>query len=143
MSDVVGCPSCGKRNRVPVAASGMPVCAACGVRLPWLVDSGDDSFDAAVDAPVPVIVDLWAPWCGPCRMISPALERLAAQHAGHLKVVKVNVDESPGVSRRFGVQSIPMLLAVVDGTVVDRQIGALPEAALASWVSSHLTARPT
>jgi thioredoxin 2 len=132
----MACPSCGKRNRLPVAAGGKPSCGSCHAKLPWVVDAGDGTFDAAVDAPMPVVVDLWAPWCGPCRTLSPTLEALAAERAGDLKVVKVNVDEAPALSRRFQVQSIPMLLLMVGGEVVSRQIGAVPGPALASWIDS-------
>ena len=88
------------------------------------------SFDAETVASVPVIVDLWAPWCGPCRMIAPVLEDLAARDAGRLKVVKVNVDEESALSARFQARSIPLLLVLRDGREVDRIVGALPRPAL-------------
>lgn len=90
MAEVTTCPSCGKRNRVPTAATGKPTCGACAAALPWIVEATDASFDDTVATTVPVLVDLWAPWCGPCRMVTPILEDLARQRAGHLKVVKVN-----------------------------------------------------
>ena len=129
MSDelLVKCPHCGRRNRVPAAASGTPRCGNCHRPLPWVVAAGDGSFaEIAEKASVPVLVDLWAPWCGPCRMVSPLLEQLAAEKAGHMKLVKVNVDESPALQQRFGVQSIPTLLMLRDGKVVSRQTGAPP-----------------
>jgi thioredoxin 2 len=134
---VVACTSCGKRNRVPLTAKGTPSCAVCGTGLPWVVDAGEQDFDQATSATVPVIVDLWAPWCGPCRTLSPAIEALAAERAGRLKVVKVNVDEAPGISQRFQVQGIPTLLLVLDGGVRSRQVGALPAAALRRWLDDH------
>ena len=73
---------------------------------------------------MPVVVDLWAPWCGPCRMISPTLEDVATRLRGQLKLVKVNVDDNPGVSARFGVQGIPTLLLFHDGALIDRAVGA-------------------
>jgi thioredoxin 2 len=136
---VVVCPRCGKKNRVPAAASGKPQCANCHAPLPWLADAGDDDFGEIVDAAsVPVLVDLWAPWCGPCRMVSPALERLANEYAGRVKLVKVNIDSAPKLAQRFEVQSIPMLLLVDRGDVVARQIGAAPESALRVWLDDAL-----
>ena len=134
MTDVVACPSCGKKNRTPAAATGRPRCAACHADLPWLVNAGEADFDTATATSATVLVDLWAPWCGPCRMVAPGVERAATELAGRLKAVKVNVDEAPGVSARFGVQGIPTLLLMRDGEVVDRQVGALPADRLLAWV---------
>ena len=140
MSDeLVTCPSCGRRNRVPAAASGVPHCGNCHHRLPWIVDAGDDTFaEVAEAAALPVVVDLWAPWCGPCRMVSPALEQLATDLAGRIKLVKVNVDDSPKLQQRFGVQAIPTLMVLRDGQVVARQAGAVPPAALRAWVDEAI-----
>src|SRR6201981_1654019 len=114
-SDVVTCPHCGKRNRVPAAAAGKPRGANCHQWLPLIAAAGDGDFaDVVEKSSVPVLVDLWAPWCGPCRMVSPALEQAAQELAGLLKVVKVNVDELPELSARFGVQGIPTLLVLRD-----------------------------
>jgi thioredoxin 2 len=98
--------------------------------LPWLVEADTASFAAEAASSVPVVVDLWAPWCGPCRMIAPVLEDLAARHAGKVKVVKVNVDEEPQLGARFDARSIPLLVVLRDGREVDRIVGALPRPAL-------------
>jgi len=135
---IVHCMACGKKNRVPTAANGSPVCAVCKSPLPWLVDAAPDTVDAALDAPVPVLVDLWAPWCGPCRMVAPALQQLAADRAGQVKVVKVNVDELPHVAARYGVQSIPTLLLLDHGREIGRQVGAASAAVLAQWLDARL-----
>jgi thioredoxin 2 len=140
MSDVVVCDACGKKNRVPAAATGKPQCAKCHAPLAWTAEAGDNTFTEVVEqSTVPVLVDLWAPWCGPCRMVSPALEQLAHDFAGKMKLVKVNVDESPGVARRFAVQGIPTLLVTRGGEVVARQTGAAPLPALRQWLDQALT----
>jgi thioredoxin 2 len=125
---------------VPAAAGGIPRCGVCHSPLPWIVDADDGSFAEVVDAAaLPVLVDLWAPWCGPCRMVSPALERLAHRYAGRVKLVKVNVDTSRQVASRFQAQSIPTLLLIDHGRPVARQVGAAPEATLASWLDGALS----
>jgi thioredoxin 2 len=136
---VVQCQSCGKKNRVPAAANGMPHCGNCQAALPWIADADDDTFaDVTNVSTIPVLVDLWAPWCGPCRMVSPALENLARQYAGRVKLVKVNVDEAPRTAERFTTRSIPTLLLLRDGRVVASQIGAAPEATLKAWLGGAL-----
>jgi thioredoxin 2 len=137
-NDVVVCPACGVRNRVPSVASGLPRCASCHRDLPWLVEAGEANFDSVIDSRFPVLVDLWAPWCGPCRMVAPAVQRSAQELAGRLKVVKVNVDQAPGISARLGVQGIPTLLLLRHGDIVARQVGALPESQLLAWLRSSI-----
>jgi len=138
-ASLVRCPHCGRRNRVPASAAGTPRCGNCHRPLPWIVDTGDEDFaEVAERASVPVLIDLWAPWCGPCRMVSPALEQLAAEMAGRLKLVKVNVDESPKLQQRFGVQAIPTLMVLRDGRVAARQAGAAPAPALRAWLEQTL-----
>jgi thioredoxin 2 len=108
--------------------------------LPWVVEAGDGSYrDVVEESSVPVLVDLWAPWCGPCHLVSPALEQLANDFAGKVKLVKINVDESPSISRRFGVQGIPTLLVTRKGEVIARQTGAASESALRAWLEDALS----
>ena len=127
---IIGCPTCSARNRVGPIAQGVPRCPRCKSALPWVVDGDTDTFTAETTASVPVVVDFWAAWCGPCRMISPVLEDLAKRYAGHLKVVKVDLDANPGLAARFSAQSVPLLVVIRDRKEVDRVVGALPRAAL-------------
>ena len=122
---LVRCGHCGQKNRVPAAAAGTPRCGQCHQALPWIADADDATFGEVAEA---------------CRMVSPALEQLARDLAGKVKLVKVNVDTSPQVSQRFGVQAIPTLLVLRRGQVAARQTGAVPLAALRTWVDKTLTA---
>jgi thioredoxin 2 len=138
-TQVVECSNCHTKNRVPIVAHGVPRCGECQEPLRWVVDATDSDFASVVEAAtIPVLVDIWAPWCGPCRRVSPALEQLAGEFAGRMKLVKVNADVSPAVSERFGVQAIPTLLLMERGEVIDKQIGAAPVAYLRDWVTSKL-----
>jgi thioredoxin 1 len=99
----------------------------------------DSNFDQEVmKSSTPVLVDFWAPWCGPCKAIAPILEQLAGEYAGRLKVVKVNVDDNPQAPQRFGVRGIPNLLIVKDGAVKDQIIGAVPKAQLVKAVDTAI-----
>jgi len=138
-SKIVQCPNCGRRNRVPAAASGVPRCGNCKTALAWIADADDESYGAVVESSkIPVLLDLWAPWCGPCRMVSPVLEKLAAKYAGRVKLAKVNVDQAPRTQARFEVQGIPTLIVLKDGKVVERQTGAAPEPVLSDWLEKAL-----
>jgi thioredoxin 2 len=140
---VVSCPNCGTRNRVAASGvEGIPRCAVCHHALPWTVDADAATFDEAIQASIPVLVDFWAPWCGPCRMVSPAVERLATDLAGRLKVVKLNTDTAPEIAGRFAVQGIPLLVLIRDGKEVDRRVGALPEPALRQWLEAEVGQGP-
>lgn len=138
---LIACPSCGKTNRVPPQAAGRPRCGNCKAALPWIANAGDADFGAVAErSPLPVLVDFWADWCGPCGMVSPVLDKLARERPGDLKLVKVDVDQAPGLSRRFDIQAIPTLMVLVDGKVVARQAGAAPAEILRRWLDDALAA---
>jgi thioredoxin 2 len=140
MADTVRCPNCGRLNRVPAAAEGSPRCGNCHRPLPWIVSAGDGDFTEIADrADVFVLVDLWATWCQPCRMVSPALEELARERAGRLKLVKVDVDKAPAVATRFEVRAVPTLLVMRNGDVIAQQAGATPLPALRSWLDEAMS----
>lgn len=139
-SSLIKCPHCGTTNRIPAAAAGHPRCGKCRRDLPWIVSAGDADFRmVAEQSSVPALVDFWAAWCGPCRMVSPVLDKLAHERAGTFKLVKVDVDTSPELSRRFGIQAIPTLLLIRNGVVAARQSGAPPAAALRAWFDDALS----
>lgn len=130
--EVIRCPACGANNRVPVEKlrEGLePVCGRCktplsGLTHPVLVT--DANFAQEVERSLlPVLLDMWAPWCGPCRMVAPVVEQLAGELAGRVKVAKLNTDENPMTASRFNVRSIPTLLVFKDGKEIDRLVGAM------------------
>jgi len=133
-TELIACSSCGAKNRVPLdkVQDGLePVCGRCKNPLsvaahPVLVT--DANFAEEVErSPLPVLLDMWAEWCGPCRMIAPAIEQLATELAGRVRVGKMNIDENPATPSRFGVRSIPTLLVFKGGREVDRLVGAMPK----------------
>lgn len=141
---MIRCPACGATNRVPEAklAHGLsPRCGRCKSPLPADAPSTaggkplkvtDATFATEVErSPLPVLVDLWAPWCGPCRILEPVIEELAAQMAGRVRFAKVNVDENPVIASRFEVRSIPTLLVLEAGREIDRMVGVLPKSEIA------------
>ncbi len=135
---IITCPNCGAKNRVRPSRSGVPRCSVCHTLLPWIVDASPATFDEELQASVPVFVDFWAPWCGPCRMVSPVVERIGREDAGRLKVIKLNVDDAPELSERYEIRGIPLLILFRDGAEVDRLVGAASQQQLRQWLNSHL-----
>ena len=140
---VIRCPACGVGNRVPrekIDKGLEPVCGRC--KTPLRVDTKpivvtDASFSADVErSPLPVLVDAWAAWCGPCRMIAPVIDELAAEMAGRVRVVKLNVDENPATAARFDLRSIPTLLVFKGGREVDRIVGVQPKSEISRRLGS-------
>jgi thioredoxin 2 len=134
----LACANCGRRNRITPSDRGSPHCGNCGKPLAWVVDADEASFEIEAKAQPTVVIDLWAPWCGPCRFVSPILDDLAHEHAGRLKVVKVNVDDNQGLARRFDAMSIPTVVVLRDGKVVNRIVGAMPREQLEAQIKPHL-----
>lgn len=145
---IITCKRCGTKNRVDekAAAVSLPVCGKCGAALGVRSDENgaetgskpvtvtDATFAREVlqaDSST-VLVDAWAPWCGPCRMIAPILDQLAAEASGRYRIAKLNVDENPQTAARYGIQSIPTLLIFKNGTLVDRMIGVQSKQAIAA-----------
>ena len=138
-ASLIKCANCGTTNRVRPAAGGVPHCGSCGVALPWLTESSEVDFSTVVEqSAIPVLVDFWAPWCGPCRVVSPVVEQIARELPGKIKLVKVNTDDAPNLSQRFGIRGIPTLILFDHGKPAARVTGALGAPALRSWVAEHL-----
>jgi len=149
---IQACPKCGAKNRVNehAAVGSQPVCGRCGEKLatapaseatrkPEVVtDSTFASEVVAASSSVVVLVDAWAPWCGPCRMIAPVLEQLAAEAAGRYKIAKLNVDENPRTSAQFQIRSIPTMLIFKNGRVVDQIVGAVPKRTIVASLAAQL-----
>jgi thioredoxin 2 len=138
---IITCPNCGKKNRVRPQAAGIPRCSVCHTTLPWIVETDAGGFDEEIVASMPVLVDFWAPWCGPCRMVSPVVEQMGREYAGRLKVVKLDIDQAPAIAARYGIQGIPLLLVLKDGREIDRVTGAVPAATLREVLERHVAAR--
>lgn len=102
------------------------------------IEITDANFDQIIATDKPVLVDFWAEWCGPCKMIGPVVEELAGEYEGKAVIGKVNVDENPNISAKFGIRSIPTLLVIKGGEIVDKQVGAVPKAVLAEKINNQI-----
>lgn len=140
---VLRCSACGQANRIPYGRlSGHGVCGKCKSELPHAsqpIELRDPAeFGAIVrEADVPVLVDYWAPWCGPCRMVAPELEKLAAERAGRLLIVKVNTQEHPQIGQSHRVRAIPTMALYLDGSEAARFAGARPASQIGAWVDGQ------
>ena len=133
-TEIIRCPNCGASNRVlleKLRSGDLPVCGRCHTQLAQTAQPlkvTDASFAQEVEqSPLPVFLDFWAGWCGPCLMIGPYVEQLAGELAGRVRVAKLNIDENPATARRFGVMSIPTMIIFKDGREIDRLTGAVPK----------------
>jgi thioredoxin 2 len=143
---VIQCPTCGAKNRVPrdkVQQGLQPVCGQCKTPLSLAnqpVTVTDGTFSSEVErSPLPVLLDMWAPWCGPCRVIAPVIEQVAAEMAGRVRVAKLNVDDNPETAERFNVRGIPALLVLKAGREIDRMVGVQPKSEIVRRLQQAIT----
>ena len=131
-------PDCGTQVRVEPTQQAAPFCPACGAAVPWIVSALVETFDDEIAVELPVLVDFWAMWCTPCQQVTPLVMRAAKEHAGALKVVKVNVDRVPQIADRYVLKSIPTLSLLRGGSEADRLTGSIPPEHFASWLAQHV-----
>ncbi len=142
---ILACSACGAKNRVPVSRIDEgPKCGKCKTGLPTEILSrpaivSDNTFDREVlGSRLPVLVDCWAPWCGPCRAVGPVLDELAVKYRGRLKIAELNVDENTGIGSRYSISSIPTMFLVKNGNIIDTLLGALSKEQLESQIARIL-----
>ena len=141
---IVACPSCGQQNRLAYERLGqLPTCAKCRSALALLAEpidvEGESEFDALTRrSALPVLVDFWAPWCGPCKMVAPEIAKIAKEGAGQWIVAKVNTEDLPGVAQRFRVSAIPLMVLFHQGREIARQSGALPAQGIRAFLKQNL-----
>ena len=144
---ILKCAQCGTKNRVPTSRlEDNPVCGKCRAHLNLdssltkPIDVTDQSFQGEVIShPGPVLMDCWAPWCGPCRMVAPVLDQLASEYTGRIKIAKLNVDENPVTASQYGIQSIPTMLFFKNGKQVNKLIGAQPRPEIERHIKATLS----
>jgi thioredoxin 2 len=140
---IAECAHCGVKNRIKTPPKGqVPVCSKCRNPLPWIINGTDTTFRNELDTALPVLVDFWADWCAPCRMMSPVLEDFAGQEAGRVKVMKVNVDQNPATAGQFKILSIPTLILFKKGRPMETITGAVALDALRHKLRPHLSHEP-
>jgi len=143
---IIRCSTCGTKNRIPQnRVHSSPICGKCKAPLTVgdsanaPVDISDQTFSSEVlGYKGPVLMDCWAPWCGPCKMVAPVLDQLASEYAGQIKIVKLNVDNNPMTASKYGIQSIPTMLIFKNGQQVDKIVGAVPKPEIESRIKTIL-----
>jgi len=144
---ILRCTSCGTKNRIPAEKIGQPAaCGKCGASIDTTVlnvDSPlvvtDSTFaDQVLHSPLPVLTDCWAPWCGPCQMMGPVMDQLAAEWKGKIRICKINVDENPAIANRYQIRSIPTLLIFDKGQLQNSLTGALPRHSIVQAMKAYL-----